>query len=131
MPDAAGTPQFEANPRGATWHPIARAAALSSRSEPAPARESKSEVPVPAKKSYKSGDKVPVGGIYKVSHAEHRVPHEVTLLAGQVFPPCARCGNQVTFQVLRRVKALNQRRERIVLHALPVLEDSSEEKLPT
>jgi hypothetical protein len=87
--------------------------------------------PMPAKKSYKSSDKVPVGGIYKVSHAEHRVPHEVTLLAGQIFPPCARCGNQVTFQVIRRVKALKQRRERIVLHALPVFEDSSEEKLPT
>jgi len=79
---------------------------------------------VPYGKVYKSGARVPVGGIYEVFHTEHRVPHEVTLLQGQTFPPCARCGNQVRFKVMRKVKALKERRERIILHVLPVIEDA-------
>jgi hypothetical protein len=79
---------------------------------------------VPAKKLYQSGDRVPTGGVYEVLHANHRVPHEVTLLEGQKFPPCARCSDRVRFRVVRKVKALDERRERIVLHVLPSISEN-------
>ena len=84
---------------------------------------------MPGNRLYKSGDRVPVGGIYEVSHTEHRVPHEVTLLKGQKFPPCACCGNHVRFKVIRKVNALNERRERIILNVLPVMEDAVDEDI--
>jgi len=36
---------------------------------------------------YKTGQVVPHSGIYQVSHNEHRLPHEVTLLRANSFPP--------------------------------------------
>jgi hypothetical protein len=75
---------------------------------------------------YTTGQRVPASGIYEVRHREHRVPHEVTLLKDQLFPPCARCGTAVQFKIVRVVEALNDRREKIVLNVLPVIEDDRE-----
>lgn len=49
---------------------------------------------------YKPGGLIPRSGLYSVKHALHRSDHEVTLIAGQVFPPCARCGNEVRFRLI-------------------------------
>src|SRR6266576_3981495 len=35
--------------------------------------------------NYKTGEIVPHSGIYQVTHAEHRLPHEVTLLRANSF----------------------------------------------
>jgi hypothetical protein len=72
---------------------------------------------------FTSGQQVPVGGVYKVQHAEHRLPREVTLLHGQQFPPCVRCDIAIQFRLVRIVKALKERRGRIILNVLPVLSD--------
>jgi hypothetical protein len=41
---------------------------------------------------YKPGDKVPVSGIYRVTHDKnHHQPHEVTCIEGRKFPPCRGC----------------------------------------
>jgi hypothetical protein len=53
--------------------------------------------------TYKTGQVVPHSGIYQVRHAEHRLPHELTLLRANAFPPCSKCGNNVTFKLLRAV----------------------------
>ncbi|HZR28491.1 MAG TPA: hypothetical protein VFA71_06895 [Terriglobales bacterium] len=53
---------------------------------------------------HKTGLKVPQNGIYRVYHREHRLPHEVTLLAEEAFPCCAQCGNAVTFELVRGVE---------------------------
>jgi hypothetical protein len=77
------------------------------------------------------GQQVLLGGTYKVQHAEHRLPHGVTLLLGQQFPPCARCGITVQFKVVPIVKALEERRGRIILNVLPVLSHGLWELLTT
>lgn len=46
---------------------------------------------------YNTGQAIPASGIYTVFHEQHRLPHEVTLLAGEIFPRCAKCGNLVEF----------------------------------
>jgi hypothetical protein len=42
----------------------------------------------------RTGVAVPESGIYRVSHSQHRLPHEVTLLKDQQFPRL--CGLFVT-----------------------------------
>jgi hypothetical protein len=49
---------------------------------------------------YRAGKNVTYTGVYRVFHSEHRVSHEVTLRAGEDFPPCRRCQNQVHFELL-------------------------------
>lgn len=70
---------------------------------------------------FKTGQIVPQSGIYQVAHSEHRLPHEVTLLRSNPFPPCAQCGSKVSFKLLRGVSV---DRFAIVLNAIPELTDS-------
>jgi hypothetical protein len=73
---------------------------------------------------YKSSDSIPESGIYRVIHANHRLPHEVTLLGGQVFPPCAQCREDVRFELVRELPELaRDRRGHVSLYSLPVLDD--------
>jgi hypothetical protein len=70
-----------------------------------------------------SGQEVPASGLCEVHHRERRLPHQVTLLRNQPFPQCEQCGTVVRFKVVRVVEALDELRERIILNALPVMED--------
>jgi hypothetical protein len=80
--------------------------------------------------SFTSGQIVPSSGIYTVTHAEHRLPHLVTLLEGQRFPACSKCGEAVRFQLVRSVSGLQDRREQILLYNLPELEADAESTSP-
>ena len=72
----------------------------------------------------KSAATTPESGIYRVVHAQHRLPHEVTLLGGQTFPPCAQCREDVRFELVRELPELErQRRGHVSLYSLPVLDD--------
>lgn len=51
--------------------------------------------------SFQPGGRVPQSGIYRVNHDSHRLMHESTLKAGDIFPCCKQCGRQVRFQLLR------------------------------
>lgn len=68
---------------------------------------------------FRTGQKVPESGIYKVLHTEHRLPHEVTLLRDSDFPSCSRCEQQVRFEIITTVPHLDDLRERVVLYQLP------------
>ena len=48
---------------------------------------------------YKPGQVVPKAGIYRVSHAEHRLPHKASFKAGDQFPQCAKCADDVRFEL--------------------------------
>jgi len=73
---------------------------------------------------YKSTDTIPESGIYRVVHAQHRLPHEVTLIGGQTFPPCAQCHEAVRFELVRELPELaRERRGHVSLYSLPVLDD--------
>jgi len=56
---------------------------------------------MPPNPYFRAGEAIVETGIYRVFHAEHRVSHEVTLLAGQKFPVCEECGKDVHFELLR------------------------------
>jgi hypothetical protein len=53
-------------------------------------------------------------GIYEVFHANHRVTHEVTLIAGQNFPECSRCRDQVRFELVKANRAINETNSPVV-----------------
>lgn len=44
---------------------------------------------------FKTGETIPTTGIYRVKHAEHRLPHDCTLIEGYEFPRCSKCGEAV------------------------------------
>lgn len=58
------------------------------------------QVTAMAENVFKPGEKAPQSGIYKVLHYQHRLYHEVTILAGQSLPSCRRCGQEVRFQLV-------------------------------
>ncbi len=78
----------------------------------------------PDQRAYRTGDSVPVTGVYGVTHAGHRLPHEVLILKDERFPRCAKCSDAVVFTLIRPVpdvpKDFSYR-----LFELPVLESDS------
>jgi hypothetical protein len=78
--------------------------------------------------TYKSSETIPESGVYRVVHAQHRLPHEVTLIEGQTFPPCAKCHDEVRFELVRELPSLaRERRGSVSLYTLPVLEEEEED----
>lgn len=76
---------------------------------------------------YKSPDTIPESGIYRVIHAEHRLPHEVTLIEGQSFPPCSKCHHEVRFELVRGLPELaRERRGSVSLYSLPVFDEDED-----
>ena len=61
-----------------------------------------SQAAVPA---FHAGEIIPVSGIYRAIHGRHRVAHDVTLLAGEDFPRCAKCGDLVGFELIAEATA--------------------------
>lgn len=60
-----------------------------------------------------------MSGIYRVHHLRHRPSHEVTLLRDEVFPPCARCSNSVSFELVKSVPRLDDLYSHIRLFSIP------------
>jgi hypothetical protein len=72
--------------------------------------------------TYKTGQIIPETGIYTVLHKQHRLPHQVTLIKGETFPRCAKCGNLVEFVLIQAV-AVDRSNDSVRLYALPDLDD--------
>jgi hypothetical protein len=53
------------------------------------------------KTRYLPGDAVPQSGIYRVLHKNHRAAHENSFLAGQRFPQCRICRQEVRFDLIQ------------------------------
>ncbi len=81
---------------------------------------------------FRPGEAIPVTGIYRVFHAQHRVSHEVTLLAGEVFPRCAKCDSDVHFELITQAsQAKTDSDFRIRLFEVPhPREEEKEQKSP-
>jgi hypothetical protein len=74
---------------------------------------------------FKTGTVIPASGIYSVHHLAHRLPHEVTLLKGEIFPKCQKCADAVTFKLVKMSTYQTAARDsswRITLYELPVLD---------
>ena len=75
---------------------------------------------------FKTGEKILVTGVYSVHHAGHRLPHECTLIEGQVFPRCSKCGDAVEFHCVAVAPRWESGRTRsIILYELPELPPDS------
>ena len=74
---------------------------------------------------YKTEQLIPGSGIYRVVHRQHRAPHEVTLLGGDLFPRCAKCGEDVEFELVKAAPDLNSRTFAVHLYEIPDLDDSA------
>lgn len=74
---------------------------------------------------YRTGLTIPFSGIYLVRHKEHRLPHEVTLLKDETFPPCAQCDKAVQFELLMGISDLQLSPFRVTLHQIPELEEDT------
>ncbi len=72
--------------------------------------------------TYHSGEVIKASGIYLVKHRNHRLPHEVTLLADQKFPRCEKCAEAVLFEQIATVHLEGERRGRILLYELPEID---------
>jgi hypothetical protein len=73
--------------------------------------------------SLRTGLKVPESGIYRISHSQHNLPYEVTLLKDQKFPRCSRCKEPVFYKLVRSVPAASSHRSAftVALYELPEL----------
>ena len=76
--------------------------------------------------SLKTGGTVPESGIYRVLHAQHRLPTEVTLLANHEFPRCSCCSEPVFYELVRSAPLAGLLRPgtfTISLYQLPEISD--------
>ena len=73
-------------------------------------------------KRYRTGDSVPETGVYRATHTPHRLPHEAVLVKGERFPRCAKCVDEVLFELAYAAPDLFDR-SRHRLYELPVAED--------
>ncbi len=79
------------------------------------------------KRQFICGDKISESGIYLVRHRNHRLPHEVTLLRGQLFPRCSKCEDSVYFELLRQAPDITLAPFKVALYALPAVDEEEEE----
>jgi hypothetical protein len=54
------------------------------------------------------GESVPASGVYQVRHHRHRLPHEATLLDGEIFPQCRYCRLEVRFRLVRGAERVEE-----------------------
>ena len=73
---------------------------------------------------YQTGLTIPNSGIYRVIHKQHRLPHEVTLLADEKFPTCCKCEAKVEFELLMGVSDPNLMPFKVRLYELPEMDAS-------
>jgi hypothetical protein len=62
-----------------------------------------SEVPV---RHHRPGDRARATGVYRVTHLRHRMPHDLTVLEGEAFPPCKKCKDKVRFELIHAAPRL-------------------------
>ena len=69
-----------------------------------------------------TGQEVRASGMYRVQHAPHRLPEEVSLVFGALFPRCCKCEAPVEFEPSTLAPIMTERRGQIVLYELPCLD---------
>lgn len=68
---------------------------------------------------FRASEAIPHTGVYRVFHAEHRVSHEVILKAGENFPRCEKCQNDVHFELMKGVSDIETDRDFIYVYEIP------------
>lgn len=76
----------------------------------------------PKRHLHSTDEIVPATGIYVVHHTDHRLPHEVILIAGDKFPRCSKCWAAVKFILVREARAGSENHP-VRVYELPDLDD--------
>ena len=56
---------------------------------------------------YRSGQRVPQTGLYRVIHYQHRLPHNAVMTEDDLFPQCNKCGLRVAFTLSQTANSLS------------------------
>ena len=56
---------------------------------------------------FRAGEEIPLSGLYRVFHADHRTSHKAVLLANESFPRCAVCNDDVHFELIEAAPDLD------------------------
>lgn len=64
--------------------------------------------------AFHAGQKVPQTGLYRVFHYQHRMPHDVVMKQGELFPACNKCGEHVLFRLSNPAEPLSADRDFMV-----------------
>ncbi|MGH9521692.1 MAG: hypothetical protein ACRD3E_04080 [Terriglobales bacterium] len=56
--------------------------------------------------THRPGERAEATGVYRAVHLRHRMPHEITVLEGEIFPLCKRCGEHVRFELIHAAPRL-------------------------
>ena len=55
----------------------------------------------------KTGETATTSGIYQVVHdLNHKAPHQITMVQGHRFPPCAGCKSGPTYTLVKKTEHL-------------------------
>ncbi|HEX2331037.1 MAG TPA: hypothetical protein VHN74_20100 [Candidatus Angelobacter sp.] len=75
---------------------------------------------------YNTDEIIPLGGIYLVLHEQHRLIRTIRLYAGNRFPRCSQCRDQVRFELAQQMQEVPGD-EPIQLYELSLLDEAEEE----
>lgn len=56
------------------------------------------------RRRFSPGGLSPTSGVYRIFHLAHRAEHEAAMLAGERFPRCRACGDEVRFELVVATK---------------------------
>jgi hypothetical protein len=76
---------------------------------------------------YSTEQIIPIGGIYFVYHQQHRLIRSVRLYAGDRFPRCSECHDQVEFELMMEMPE-HPGEQHIHLYQLDLREEAEEEQ---
>jgi len=72
----------------------------------------------PLQAKFKTNQRIPVSGTYRVVHSFHRLPQEVPLVRDERFPRCSKCDEEVVFELVTLSRRLKSRYGDIVWNQL-------------
>jgi hypothetical protein len=58
--------------------------------------------------SFRSGETVPLSGIWRPKHQECKNPVELWIRKDELFPPCEQCGAKASFILLEEVQHISE-----------------------
>jgi hypothetical protein len=96
-----------------------------------PFKQAKDREPLAKQNDLRTGCSAPESGIYSVTHSQHRLPREITLIREQSFPRCCKCSDPVYFTLVRPARSLdvNPHGFRMTLYELPELAEQQDESI--
>jgi len=62
----------------------------------------------PSQISFRSGENVPVSGIWRPDHGQHSHSEELWLRVQTQFPPCPKCGLATRFILMEKVQHISE-----------------------